>query len=135
MDMPSLDHLVGERVVSIGVDAVDIERMGTIVGRQPRFVERVFTEAERTYSLAAANPAERFAARFAAKEAGLKALGVGLGGADFVDLGVAKHESGEPLLVVTGRAAARAEELGIRRFLLTLTHSDSVAIAVVAGLA
>lgn len=130
-----LPDLVGRRVVSVGVDVVDISRMAAIIERQPRFVSRVFTPAEAAYAEAAADPAERFAARFAAKEAGLKALGVGLGGADFVDLAVAKHDSGEPVLVVSGRAAGRAEALGIRSWLLTLSHSDSVACAVVVGLA
>jgi holo-[acyl-carrier protein] synthase len=131
---PVLPDLVGRTVVSVGVDVVDIDRMRTIIGRQPRFAERVFTPAERAYCETAADPAERFAARFAAKEAGLKALGVGLGGADFVDLAVEKRASGEPFLVVTGRAAARARQLGIDSWLLTLSHSDAVACAVVAGL-
>lgn len=135
MTFPALPDIVGRSVVSIGVDVVDIDRMRTIVGRQPRFVERVFTSGERAYSETAADPAERFAARFAAKEAGLKALGVGLGGADFVDLAVDKRESGEPILVVTGRAADRAADLGIDSWLLTLSHSDTVACAVVVGLA
>lgn len=132
---PVVPELVGRTVVSIGVDVVDIDRMRRIVGRQPRFVDRVFTSSERAYSEAAVDSAERFAARFAAKEAGLKALGVGLGGADFVDLAVAKRSSGEPVLVVTGRAADRAGELGIGSWLLTLSHSDAVACAVVVGLA
>lgn len=132
---PGLPDVVGRTVVSIGVDVVDIDRMRTVIGRQPRFVERVFSEAERSYCQAAVDPAERFAARFAAKEAGLKALGVGLGGADFVDLVVDKRESGEPVLVVTGRAADRATRLGIGSWLVTLSHSDTVACAVVIGLA
>ena len=131
----SMPSVVGRRVVSVGVDVVDIARMATIVGRQPRFVERVFTDDERAYCEPAVNPAERFAARFAAKEAGLKALGVGLGGADFVALSVGKRSSGEPVLVVAGRAAGRANQLGIQSWLLTLSHSDSVACAVVVGLA
>lgn len=132
---PVVPELIGRTVVSIGVDVVDIDRMRRIVGRQPRFVDRVFTSSERAYCEAAVDSAERFAARFAAKEAGLKALGVGLGGADFVDLAVAKRSSGEPVLVVTGRAADRARELGIGSWLLTLSHSDAVACAVVVGLA
>ncbi len=122
-------------MISIGVDVVDIARMATIVGRQPRFVDRVFTAGEREYCERAADPAERFAARFGAKEAGLKALGVGLGGADFVDLSVGKKESGEPILLVSGRAERRASELGITSWLLTLSHSDTVACAIVVGLA
>lgn len=132
---PALPDLVGRTVVSIGVDVVDIDRMRRIVERQPRFVDRVFTAAEASYSQAAVDSAERFAARFAAKEAGLKALGVGLGGADFVDLAVGKRDSGEPVLVVTGRAAERARALGIGSWLLTLSHSDTVACAVAVGLA
>lgn len=132
---PGVPEVVGRPVVSIGVDLVDIARMRTIVGRQPRFVERVFTEEERRYCEAAADPAERFAARFAAKEAGLKALGVGLGGADFADLAVNKRASGEPVLLVSGRARDRAGRLGIVSWLLTLSHSDAVACAVVVGLA
>lgn len=130
-----MPEIVGRTVVSIGVDVVDIDRMRRIVDRQPRFVERVFTEEERSYSERAVDPAERFAARFAAKEAGLKALGVGLGGADFVDLAVDKRASGEPVLIVSGRAAERAHALGIGSWLLTLSHSDVVACAVVVGLA
>jgi holo-[acyl-carrier protein] synthase len=131
---PGVPDVVGRTVVSIGVDVVDIERMRTILGRQARFVERVFTDDERDYCRAGADPAERFAARFAAKEAGLKAIGVGLGGADFKDFGVLKQESGEPILRVGGRAAERASRLGIDRWLLTLSHSDLVACAVVVGL-
>lgn len=132
---PALPGLIGRTVVSIGVDVVDIERMRRVVGRQPRFAERVFTDSERTYCEAGFDPAERFAARFAAKEAGLKALGVGLGGADFLDLAVDKRSSGEPVLLVTGRAADRARLLGIDSWLLTLSHSETVACAVAVGLA
>ena len=60
---------------------------------------------------------------------------IGLGGADFIDLAEAKRTSGEPVLIVTGRAADRAAALGIASWLLTLSHSDSVACAVVVGLA
>ncbi len=131
----ALPDMMGRRVIAVGIDVVDIDRMRAIVARQPRFVERVFTPTERDYAQAASDPAERFAARFAAKEAGLKALGVGLGGADFVDLAVRKRASGEPVLEVTGRAADKADALGIDGWLLTLSHSDTVACAVVVGLA
>ncbi len=134
MIVPVVPEIIGRTVVSIGVDVVDIDRMRRIVDRQPRFVDRVFTPSERSYSQQAVDSAERFAARFAAKEAGLKALGVGLGGADFVDLAVDKRASGEPVLIVSGRAAERAEALGIGSWLLTLSHSDTVACAVVVGL-
>ncbi len=128
-------QLIGRVPIAIGADVVDIDRIRQITRNRPRFVQRVFTPGEQAYALTAKDPAERFAARFAAKEAGLKTLGVGLGGADFVDLEVIKLDSGAPELRLHGRAAARARELGIGSMLLTLSHSDHVAYAVVVGLA
>lgn len=130
----SLAPLIGLPVVSLGVDVVEIDRIRRITGRRPGFVRRVFTPDERRYAEAAVDSAERFAARFAAKEATMKALGVGLGGVDFADMSVIRAASGAPSLDVTGRAAERATTLGIERFLVTLSHSDTVAMAVVAGL-
>lgn len=130
-----LDGLVGRSVVAIGADLVDIDRIRQVIERQPRFVERVFTADERAYCLRRTDPAERFAARFAAKEAVLKALGTGLGGADFDDIEVVRLDSGQPTLRIRGRARERAEELGIDSWLITLSHADHVAQAVVAGLA
>lgn len=122
-------------VVGIGTDLVDIERMRAIIARRPRFVLRVFTESERAYCSATRDPSERYAARFAAKEAVLKTLGVGLGGADFADIEVVRLESGQPELRVSGRAAALAAERGIDHWLVTLSHSRDLAQAVVIGLA
>ncbi len=130
----ALEQLVGLPVVSIGVDVVEIERIRRITASRAGFVERVFTDDEIRYAELARDPGERFAARFAAKEATMKALGVGLGGVDFRDMAVAKAPSGAPSLVVGGRASERADQLGIERWLITLSHSDAVAIAVVAGL-
>ncbi len=121
-------------VVGIGTDLVDIERMRSIIGRRPRFVERVFTPNERLYCQATRDPSERFAARFAAKEAVLKTLGVGLGGADFGDIEVVRLPSGQPELRITGRAAALAAERGIVRWLITLSHAENLAQAFVIGL-
>ncbi len=121
-------------VVGIGADLVDIERMRSIIDRRPRFVERVFTPTEREYCQATRDPSERYAARFAAKEAVLKTLGVGLGGADFGDIEVVRLPSGRPELRITGRAADLAAERGIVRWLITLTHSENLAQAFVVGL-
>jgi len=121
-------------VVGIGADLVDIERMRTVISRRPRFVERVFTQAERDYCSATRDPSERYAARFAAKEAVLKTLGVGLGGADFGDIEVVRLPSGQPELRISGRAAALAAERGITRWLITISHSEHLAQAVVLGL-
>jgi holo-[acyl-carrier protein] synthase len=130
-----LDDLVGRSVVAIGADLVDIDRIRRVIERQPRFAERVFTEDERAYCLRRRDPAERFAARFAAKEAVLKAIGTGLGGADFHDIEVVRLETGQPTLRITGRARAVADRLGIGGWLITLSHADHVAQAVVAALA
>lgn len=130
----ALEQLVGRSVVSIGVDVVEIDRMRRITEGREGFVRRVFTDGESSYARLARDPGERFAARFAAKEATMKALGVGLGGVDFRDMAVVKASTGAPSLVVTGRAKARADQLGIERWLITLSHSDTIAIAVVAGL-
>ena len=126
--------LVGRAVVAVGVDVVDIGRIRGIVERQPRFVERVYTEGERAYAAARHDPAERYAARFAAKEAVLKALGTGLGGADFVDIEVVREHTGQPRLVLSGRAAERSTEMGAVEWLLTLSHSDYAAVAIAVAL-
>ncbi len=129
-----LSDLVGQVVVAVGGDLVDIDRMRTIIERPPGFTARVFTEAEREYCDRRNDPAERYAARFGAKEAVLKALGTGLGGGDFDEIEVIKYDSGQPELRVTGRAAAKAAELGIERWLITMSHSDHVAQVFVVGL-
>ena len=130
----SPEALLGRVVVAIGTDLVDIDRMRAVIERQPNFVDRVFTEVEREYCLRRRDPAERFAARFAAKEAVLKALGTGLGGADFDDIEVRRRDTGEPVLRITGRAAERASELGIEEWLITMSHSEHLAQVFVAGL-
>ncbi len=132
--LPDLSHLDGAVVVAIGADLVDIDRVRTAINRQARFVERVFTEAERAYCQQRNDPAERYAARFAAKEAVLKVLGTGLGGADFHEIEVIRLDSGKPELAVSGRAAAKAAALGIHRWLITMSHSEHLAQVFVAGL-
>lgn len=130
-----LGGLTGREVVAIGVDLVDIDRIRAVIERQPRFVDRVYTEAEREYCVKRKDPAERFAARFAAKEAVLKALGTGLGGGGFAEIEVVRQASGQPTLAIRGRAASLAAELGIGAWLITLSHSDHLAQAFVVGLA
>ncbi len=129
------DGLIGRTVVAVGVDLVDIDRIRRVIERQPRFVERVYTTAEQAYCRMRRDPAERFAARFAAKEAVLKALGTGLGGADFTDIEVVRLQTGQPELAIRGRAEAKATELGIGGWLITMTHSRNLAQAFVAGVA
>jgi holo-[acyl-carrier protein] synthase len=119
----------------IGVDVVDLERFASVIQRRPRFVERVFTGDERAYcerGKGSSVQCERFAVRFAAKEAVMKALGCGLGAYAFHDVAVVRDdESGEPALLVAGKAAVLAAEQGVARWHLSLSHSDAVAIAFV----
>ena len=97
-----------------------------------RFKERVYTAREIAYAERRVNRYERFAARFAAKEAGMKALGTGWrGGISWHDLEVANLPSGRPTLLLHGKAAEIAEKLGVRNIALSLTHTTEQAMAVV----
>jgi holo-[acyl-carrier protein] synthase len=123
--------------IAVGVDVVDLDRFESVITRQDRFVERVFTPGEREYceqAKASSVRSQRYAARFAAKEAVMKALACGLGAYGFHDVEVARDDdSGAPSLLVKGKAAVLAEELGITRWMVSLSHSDLVAIAIVSG--
>ncbi len=118
-------------VSGIGIDAVDLERFRALLGRRPNLAGRLFTDAERTYAGAAADPVPRLATRFAAKEAVLKALGVGLGAFRFHEVEVVREGLDAPFLVLRGSAAIRAGRAGVSGWHLSLTHTDLVAVAVV----
>lgn len=126
---------VGGGVVGVGTDLVDIDRFRRVLARTPRLADRVFTDTERAYAGSARDPVPRLAARFAAKEAALKALGVGLGGARFAEIEVERRSGGEPALLVRGSAALRARERGVEGFLVTLSHTDHLAQATVIAVA
>jgi len=115
-------------VIGVGIDAVDVARFALVLGRRPGFEERVFTPLERSTCGGAPG---RLAARFAAKEATMKALGVGLGAFGFHDVWVERRPSGRPLLRVSGQAEELAVRAGVRRWHVSLTHTDLVAEAVV----
>lgn len=121
-------------MIGIGIDAVEIDRFRTVLARTPGVARRLFTSAEQAYGDRFADPAPRLAARFAAKEATMKALGVGLGAFAFHDVEVTKEASGAPSLRLTGGAAALAERLGVTALKISITHSDTMAEAVVAAL-
>ena len=115
---------------SIGVDMLEIARMERVMKRRPSFLRRVFTDEERAYCESFARPAEHYAARFAAREAVLKALGTGFsGGIGLKDVSVANDESGRPIAVLTGRAAEIAAEQGVQEVALSLSHTHDVAVA------
>ena len=121
-------------MIGIGVDLVEVDRMRTALARTPTLAAKVFTDAERAYADAARDPAERYAVRFAAKEAVMKALGVGLGAVDWHDIEVVRTESGAPELAITGRALERATDLGVQTWKLTMTHTVSMAEAIAVAL-
>ena len=119
-------------MIGIGVDVVEIDRFREVLARTPGIRDRLFRPDEQAYADQRNDPTERYAARFAAKEAVMKALGCGLGDVAMRDIEVVRAESGAPSVRLHGRAAARADEMGITRWLLTLTHTsrDAHAIAV-----
>jgi holo-[acyl-carrier protein] synthase len=121
-------------VVGTGIDTVEIERVARSIERYgSRFLERVYTAAEIAYcQRKRRNAAESFAARFAAKEAGAKALGTGIGfGVTWRELEVGREPAGRPLLLLHGRAAEVAASLGVRRSSLSITHTRTQSMALV----
>lgn len=118
-------------VNGIGVDMVNIPRMRLVIGRwQERFLRRVFTEQEIAYCRARRDPVPHFAARFAAKEAGLKALGTGLRlGVNWRELEVRRERGHAPVLVLSGRSREIGRSRGGSRMLLALTHEGEYALA------
>jgi holo-[acyl-carrier protein] synthase len=121
-------------VVGTGIDVVEIERVAHSIERYgSRFLERVYTAAEIAYcQRKRRNAAESFAARFAAKEAGAKALGTGIGfGVTWRELEVGREPAGRPLLLLHGRAAEIAASLGVRRSSLSITHTRTQSMALV----
>lgn len=118
-------------MIGIGVDAVEIERFRRSLERTPTMRERLFTPAELEYVSVKADPVPSLAVRFAAREAAMKALGLGLGAFGFHDVSVSRVESGAPSLLVTDRAAELAAAAGVRRWHVSLTHSELMAIAYV----
>ena len=125
---------MGGALVGIGIDSVDLPRFAALLERRPSFAGRVFTPTERDFALGLANPVQSLAARFAVKEAVMKALGVGIGSIDWTDVEVRRREGGAPSLSVSGRAAALAEAMGVTGWRVSITHTDTVASAVVAAL-
>lgn len=118
-------------ILGVGLDVTPISRIAAVVARHGgRFEQRVFTAAEQQYCRGRATPAQHYAARFAAKEAALKALGAPAGLA-LRELEVVSAPSGAPSLRLWGRAAAAAGRLGATRFHLTLSHAADLAVAVV----
>lgn len=117
--------------MGVGVDLCDVERIRQTLQRTPGFADRVYTHDERDYCRRARDPAERFAARFAAKEAVLKAMGAGLGACPLRAIEVARATSGAPSVVLHGAAAQLAADRGVVAWHLSLTHTATTAEALV----
>jgi len=117
-------------IVGLGVDLTDIPRLAEIFERYgERFLRRVFTDGEIAYCTKRRNPAPHLAGRFAAKEAAMKALGTGHSrGVIWTDVEVIRL-GGPPRLQLHGAAARHAARLNVRSSLLTITHSDALAMA------
>jgi holo-[acyl-carrier protein] synthase len=119
----------GGPVRGVGIDAVDVARLRRVLDRRPRIAERVFTDAERAYASAAVDPGPRLAARFAAKEAVAKALGVGIGAVAWKQVEVVRDDRGAPAVLLSGGAADLAAQRGVARWHVSLTHTDTLAVA------
>jgi holo-[acyl-carrier protein] synthase len=122
-------------VVGLGTDLVEVARFRLAMERRAKLPERLFSDAEREYAFRQKDPAKSLAARFGAKEAVMKAMGVGLWKFKFRDVEVVRAKSGAPSVTLHGRAAEMAAERGIGGWHLSLTHTETTAMAVVLALA
>lgn len=118
-------------VVGIGVDAVELDRFALMLERTPSTRDRLFTIEEIEYAASFVDPVPSLAARFAAREATMKSLGVGLGAFGFHDVWVRRNSSGQPTLMVEGVALDLARSLGVVQWNVSLTHTSTIAIAYV----
>jgi len=118
-------------IISIGIDIIEVSRVRETIARTPRFAERVFTDAERAYcNLRGAAAAQHYAARFAAKEAALKALQTGWsGGIGWQDVEVSAKDSGAPVILFHGRARELFVESGATVAHISIAHTSEHAIA------
>jgi holo-[acyl-carrier protein] synthase len=128
------------RIVGVGVDAVDVERFAGLLERRPAVAVRMFTPGERAVAADAANRAEMLAARFAAKEALMKSIGVGIGAFSFCDVEVQRTTGTDstrnaPYFVLHGQAAEVASARGAAGFHLSMSHTDDLALAFVVAVA
>ena len=114
------------RIVGLGVDLAEIDRVEALVAKYPRFAERCFTEHEREYAMRYAKPARRLAARFAGKEAVMKSMGTGWRRIRWTDVEITG--GGKPTVNLYGTAKRRAEMLGVTEIHVTITHTDVTAM-------
>ena len=118
-------------IVGLGMDITEVDRIAAAISRRGRpFLQRVFTPTEIAYCEKHRNRAERFAGRFAAKEAAMKALGTGwASGVRWIDIEVVREPSGKPTLKLSGASRAIADRLGVKNIAVTITHDGNTALA------
>ena len=118
-------------IVGTGIDICEVDRIRKAIERfGERFLQRVFTPSERAYCDSKRNRAERYAARFAAKEAAMKALGTGVRrGVTWMSIEVRREPGSRPTIHFFGAAAGHAERLGMKRAALSITHTEKQAMA------
>jgi holo-[acyl-carrier protein] synthase len=118
-------------IVGVGTDLVEVARFRLAMERRgDRLVRRLFSDDERAYAARQKDPAKSLSARFGAKEAVMKAMGVGLWRFKLRDVEVVRAKSGAPSVALHGRAADMAAERGIVAWELSLTHTETIALAV-----
>lgn len=118
-------------IVGMGVDIAEVGRIRRAIEKHGEvFLRRIYTDQERAYCEQFKNKYERYAGRFAAKEAAMKALGTGWRrGVRWVDLEVVRETSGRPTLAIAGEAAKIAQQLGVKSVALSITHTETQALA------
>jgi holo-[acyl-carrier protein] synthase len=114
------------KIIGLGVDLADVNRVERLLARYPRFADRCFTEHEREYAFRFANPARRLAARFAGKEAVMKSMGRGWRQIGWQNIEITG--GGQPKVRISGPARRRADALGVTEILITITHTDTSAL-------
>lgn len=119
-------------IVGIGCDIIEVARIKRAIERSEHFVTKLFTPAEISYCSAKADPAQSYAARFAAKEAVMKALGTGWDGkVNWLDIEIRSNELGNPFLVLSGGAKELADHKGVSNIQLSLSHEKAYALGYV----
>jgi holo-[acyl-carrier protein] synthase len=119
-------------IFGIGIDMIETERIAAKISKESGFRELVFSQKEIEYCEAKTNKFEHYAARFAAKEAFLKAAGTGwINNTAFNEIEISKEENGKPQLLLTGKTAQTFQPLGIKKISLSLSHLKSISSAIV----
>ena len=118
-------------IIGMGIDVEDVERVKGAIERQgERFLKRIFTDKERAYCEQFKNKYERYAGRFAVKEAAMKALGTGWSrGVRWIDIEVSRRQGSRPMLELKGEARKIADQLGVKNIAMSITHTSKQAMA------